>query len=570
MKKTILFVLVLALGQASVSLAAEGAWATRADMPTGRYVLSSSVLDGKIYVIGGARGNPSIPNVEAYDPVTDTWARKANMPMANGAAASSAVNGRIYVIGGRPGLGGVPYSSVIEYNAAADTWTAKTDMPTARSWFSSSVVKGKVYAIGGTRAYKGTPLSTVEEYDPATDTWTSKADMPTPRACVSTSAVNGKIYAFGGTPCRPWFLGLTTVEEYDPATDTWTKKTDMPAGRTYFSTSIVNGKIYVIGGLTTFGGYLSQVEEYDPATDTWTRKADMPTPREGLSTSMVNGKIYAIGGWVGIPISTVEEYDPNPLVVDFNGNGTVDIKDLLRLIEAWGQDEAALDMGPTRFGDGVVDAADLEVLMGYWGQEVDDLTLKACWKLDETKGDVAYDSAAVNDATVMGDALWQPGSGMVDGALLFDGIDDYVKTPFKLNPADGEFSVFAWIKGGAPGQVIISQENGVNWLMAGAQGVLRTDITDPVKVSRRVKKGGLPLISQTTITDGVWHRVGFVWDGTNRILYVDDIEVARDTVDNLLRETDWLNIGVDPDFRPGAFWSELIDDVRIYERVVVP
>ncbi len=35
-----------------------------------------------------------------------------------------------------------------------------------------------------------------------------------------------------------------------------------------------------------------------------------------------------------------------------------------------------------------------------------------------------------------------------------------------MHPADGKFSVFVWIKGGAPGQVILSQESGVNWLAA--------------------------------------------------------------------------------------------------------
>jgi hypothetical protein len=48
---------------------------------------------------------------------------------------------------------------------------------------------------------------------------------------------------------------------------------------------------------------------------------------------------------------------------------------------------------------------------------------------------------------------------MYDGALELDGNDDYVGTPFVLNPGNDSFSVFAWIKGGAPGQVIISQSN---------------------------------------------------------------------------------------------------------------
>jgi N-acetylneuraminic acid mutarotase len=317
----ILLVLIL-LGTETLGLIstcfAQSPWTTKSSMPTARYVVSSSVVNGEIYAIGGAFDDYNgTSGVEAYDPVTDTWTSKANMPMIRAGGTSSTVNGRIYYMGGRPTLKGANISSVIEYDAATDTWTTEADtMPTPRSWLSSSgsVVDGKVYAIGGALTYQGAPLSTVEEYDPATDTWTRKADMPTARICVSTSVVNGKIYAIGGSPGSPWYRGLTTVEEYDPATDTWIRKADMPTGRTYFSTSVVNGKIYAIGGLTTGSNHFSLVEEYNPAMDTWRRVADdMPTARSGLATSVVNGKIYAIGGWVGsgTPISTVEEYDPS-------------------------------------------------------------------------------------------------------------------------------------------------------------------------------------------------------------------------------------------------------------------
>jgi len=54
MKKKISIVLVLALVLASLSLAEEGTWTTKADMPTGRWHLSTCAADGKIYAIGGA------------------------------------------------------------------------------------------------------------------------------------------------------------------------------------------------------------------------------------------------------------------------------------------------------------------------------------------------------------------------------------------------------------------------------------------------------------------------------------------------------------------------------------
>jgi hypothetical protein len=56
------------------------------------------------------------------------------------------------------------------------------------------------------------------------------------------------------------------------------------------------------------------------------------------------------------------------------------------------------------------------------------------------------------------------------------------------------------------------------------------------------------------------------WDGSYRILYVDGIEVARDTAAlELLEFADGgLYIGTDKNLDEGTFFSGLIDDVRIY------
>jgi len=251
-------------------------------------------------------------------------------------------------------------------------------------------------------------------------------------------------------------------------------------------------------------------------------------------------------------------------IVDFTGDGQVDLQDLLRLIESWGKDDPSVDIGPMPWGDGVVDAADLEVLMGYWQQEVLPVSLIAYWKLDEAEGIVAADKAGTNNGTLVGDPIWQPAGGKVKGALQFDGIDDYVSTPFVVDPSQGSFSIFAWVKGGAPGQVIVSQANGANWLMAGASdGGLMTDL-------KSAGRQGKSLTSATVITDDAWHRVGLVWDGSNRILYVDDIEVVKDTQANLPSSPGGLQIGAGSALSPGSFWKGLIDDVRIYDRAVKP
>jgi len=261
----------------------------------------------------GNGGTPKPPNLQnAFAPPLapsrqgDTWAKRADMPTARWYLSASAVNGKIYAIGGQnPTI----LSIVEEYDTVADIWTKKADMPTARNDFSTSVVDGKIYAIGG---YNGNWLSTVEEYDPATNTWTKKANMPTARACISADVVDGKIYTIGGNQCFGC-PALPTVEVYDPATDTWEKKADMLTPRWNLSTSVVDGKIYAIGGAVPGDVFLVTVEEYDPGTNKWTKKADMPTPRGYFSTRTVKGKIYAIGGTMDLntSLATVEDMTPD-------------------------------------------------------------------------------------------------------------------------------------------------------------------------------------------------------------------------------------------------------------------
>jgi hypothetical protein len=210
-----------------------------------------------------------------------------------------------------------------------------------------------------------------------------------------------------------------------------------------------------------------------------------------------------------------------------------------------------------------VDALDLELLMSYWEQPVDDPTLIAHWALDEAEGDVAYDSAGVNDAFVIGGTAWQPSCGQIDGALQLDGVDGCTVTGPVLNPANGPFSVLAWINGGTPGQVVVSQQGAANWLTVDVEGNLMTEL----KASGR---SGGPLQSRAIITNGHWYRVGLVWDGANRTLYVDDVTAAEDIQDGLEGSNSGLYIGTSKAMEIGTYWSGLIDDIRIYSRAVSP
>jgi hypothetical protein len=190
-------------------------------------------------------------------------------------------------------------------------------------------------------------------------------------------------------------------------------------------------------------------------------------------------------------------------------------------------------------------------------KEGGDLGLIAYWKLDETEGVTAFDSEGDYDATVMGLPAWQPTGGRIDGALELTGMT-FIMGGSVMNPADGPFSVLAWIKGGQPGQGIITQQGGVDWLMAdAAEGKLATELSRSLR-------------SETVITDGDWHRIGVTWDGSACLLYVDDVLEAQSEEDGLANSTGRVIIGCQKTMAPGTYWTGLIDDVRIYNRAVIP
>jgi hypothetical protein len=99
--------------------------------------------------------------------------------------------------------------------------------------------------------------------------------------------------------------------------------------------------------------------------------------------------------------------------------------------------------------------------------------------------------------------------------------------------------------------------------MAGPDGGLQTAL-------KSTGRFGNSLASSAVITDGAWHRIGLVWGGSNRILYVDGEDVARDTQSNLTGSAGGLYMGAGSTLATSSFWSGLIDDVRIYDDVVKP
>jgi N-acetylneuraminic acid mutarotase len=288
--------IIISLMLVSVHIQAQNGWTLRTHVPSFRACGTASVVDEKIYFIGGLYpGLVDADDNEMYDPVTNTWDTTLSpMPTPRGFLASAVVNGIIYVIGG-----GYPVATTKNeaYNPITDTWTPKADIPGGpRLVMSAAVVNGIIYVEGG-NYYENYFCA----YDPVTDTWDSTlAPMPMGGGISSLTAYNGLIYTFGGSGSS--WVPFDYLYAYNPQTNTWdTTLTPMPTARHSLYTYLVGDTIYAVGGSQSYGTALTTVEAYHPITDSWESLPDMPNPYCMFAGAEVNNKIYVIGGtsdWV--------------------------------------------------------------------------------------------------------------------------------------------------------------------------------------------------------------------------------------------------------------------------------
>jgi hypothetical protein len=192
------------------------------------------------------------------------------------------------------------------------------------------------------------------------------------------------------------------------------------------------------------------------------------------------------------------------------------------------------------------------------------------WKFDDGSGAIAYDSAGTNDGTVNG-AVWT--TGQVDGALDFDGMDDYVRVnnPDNLNFGNSiDFTFAAWIKAGTVQRkhpAIIGRRN-----LGNAHGYifflhsyekLAVQLNDGIH-SNYISTG-------PGLCDDTWHHVAATGDRDGYLIfYIDGVQAGQIDISGKgnIDSTANLYIGWEERHSTVTYFNGIIDDVRIYNRAL--
>lgn len=141
-------------------------------MPTPRTEISSTLLEGKIYVVGGATKTGLTGITEVYDPSVDKWSvgRALTLPLDHSGLDS--YDGKLYLVEGfvdRENGTITATNSLFIYDPASNRWNEGSPMLTPRPGLAAKFIDGILYAIGGSTGDNEGPVNVNEAYNPMND-----------------------------------------------------------------------------------------------------------------------------------------------------------------------------------------------------------------------------------------------------------------------------------------------------------------------------------------------------------------------------------------------------------------
>lgn len=265
-------------------------WEEVAPLPTPRshIEVSTFVQRDRIVVIGG-RSRPSrwanVPDVSAYDPVTNRWTALASLPLPLLAPIAVAV-GDSALVGAGSETNSNPQNLTFWIGTPWAGWAPADPLPAAAGGIAAGVIGTRLYLVG-----ERNPTTFV--LDLGSGHWaprTSHAMRPSFRDASGAEVLGGKFYLFGGSGDRAGLLQI-----YDPDADAWRVGPPIPFPAIASASAVIAGRLYVAGG-SDGGRPATHAAVYDPVAQRWTPVASLPQPRSHAASGTDGTRLFLFGG----------------------------------------------------------------------------------------------------------------------------------------------------------------------------------------------------------------------------------------------------------------------------------
>lgn len=253
----------------------EEEWEELPEVPgPGRLAGTAEAFEGKVYVFGGytvaADGSEaSLPNVDVFDPATDSWASAAPMPVPVDDAVSGVWRDSLIVlVSGWHDTDNV--ADVQLYDPRADTWSAATPIPGAPVFGHAGKVSGDLIVyLGGANTRGARPRYLIEPTawvgtvgsDPGQVAWSSLETQPGPPLYRAASAAIGPWVVFAGGTDNPYNYNgvgydgrpaqaLPGVFAFHGPSATWIQGPALPEARMdHRALAVTQGSVVLVGGM---------------------------------------------------------------------------------------------------------------------------------------------------------------------------------------------------------------------------------------------------------------------------------------------------------------------------------
>ena len=251
-------------------------WRRVAPVPgSGRLASTAQAVGGRIYLFGGYTvaedgTERSLPNVDVYDPETDSWSGGAPIPVPVDDAVSGVWrDSLIFLVSGWHDRDNV--ADVQLYDPAADRWRRATPIPGPPVFGHSGAIAGdEIIYLGGVRTSVERPRFRIEGSawrgridpdDPTRIDWTPLPRHPGPPLYRAAAAGVGGWVVFAGGSDNPYnYDGLgydgvpsaprSSVFGYDTRADEWRDLDPLAVGTMDHRTiAVVDGALTVAGGM---------------------------------------------------------------------------------------------------------------------------------------------------------------------------------------------------------------------------------------------------------------------------------------------------------------------------------
>lgn len=378
---------------------------------------------------------------------------------------------------------------------------------------------------------------------------------------------------------RVGFSGMRATLRLDPCIALWSG-----ANTTLRSGWTVNGDVRCGGTLTLIKNYTESEEIKRVYGDVFANTLN----------GEIKGQRYAVNelslDWPNVTVDYFRDmpdvfYQSGDLILSENIDGMLLVEGNLTIQLSTSINIAAKKNVPALYvtGDLIINDADLSidgiaVIDGNVLVNGDvDLDVLGGMFVRGIFSETASDSSGNNNVGLLNNGpKWQPTGGQSNGAIEFDGSDDYIQTMDSSDKLQisNDYTLSVWMKPNATQKDfagVISKCNTTgsmnHWTLQFNSGrSKRLVIYHPDNLPS-------PWSWDTGITlsevAGAWHHVGIVRQGNLMTSYLDSVPRKTDTWDNAPGNGNGhLNIGADRTALSTYVYKGLIDEVRIYGSVL--